>query len=85
MKTQVGIIGAGPAGLLLARLLYNKGVNSIIIEKETENYVRNRDRAGILEQTSVDLIMSSGVGDNLKKEGLVHSGIFFHYNKGNLY
>ena len=81
MKTQVGIIGAGPAGLLLARLLHNKGIKSVVIEKESEAYVRNRDRAGILEQTSVDLIMSSGVGENLKKRGLIHSGISFHYNQ----
>ena len=80
MKTQVGIIGAGPAGLLLARLLHNKGINSIVIEKESEAYVRNRSRAGILEQTSVDLILSSGAGENLKENGLTHEGIFFHYN-----
>lgn len=81
MKTQVGIIGAGPAGLLLARLLYNEGINSIVVEKESEEYVRNRSRAGILEQTSVDLIMSSGIGHNLKEKGLIHSGISFHYNQ----
>ena len=80
MKTQVGIIGAGPAGLLLARLLHNKGIKSIVIEKESEEYVRNRSRAGILEQTSVDVIMSSGVGHNLEKKGLIHEGISFHYN-----
>ena len=81
MKTQVGIIGAGPAGLLLSRLLHNKGISNIVIEKESEDYVRNRDRAGILEQTSVDLIMASGVSHNLKKKGLTHSGILFHYNQ----
>lgn len=81
MKTQVGIIGAGPAGLLLSRLLHNKGIKSIVFEKESENYVRNRSRAGILEQTSVDVIMSSGVGHNLEKKGVTHEGISFHYNQ----
>ena len=65
----------------MSRLLHNRGIKSIVIEKQSEDYVRNRSRAGILEQTSVDLIMSSGVGHNLKKNGLTHSGIFFHYNQ----
>lgn len=80
MKTQVGIIGAGPAGLLLSRLLYNNGITSVIIEKQSESYVRNRERAGILEQTSVDIIISAGVGHNLIEKGIAHKGVSFHYN-----
>ncbi len=75
MRTQVGIVGAGPAGLLLAHLLHLQGVESVIVEARDREYVEQRVRAGVLEQGSVDLLMQSGVGDRLQREGLVHHGI----------
>ena len=72
MRTQVGIIGAGPAGLLLGALLHKAGIDHIIVERQSPDYVLSRIRAGILEQTTVDALVSSGVGDRLLKEGLPH-------------
>ena len=75
MRTQVGIIGAGPAGLLLAHLLQRQGIESAVIENRARDYVEHRVRAGVLEQGSVDLLNDSGVGARLQLEGLVHHGI----------
>ncbi len=75
MRTQVGIIGAGPAGLLLAHLLQRQGIESAVIENRGRDYVEHRVRAGVLEQGSVDLLNDSGVGARLQREGLVHHGI----------
>jgi p-hydroxybenzoate 3-monooxygenase len=75
MRTQVGIIGAGPAGLLLAHLLQRQGIESAVIENRARDYVEHRVRAGVLEQGSVDLLNESGVGARLQREGLVHHGI----------
>jgi len=75
MRTQVGIIGAGPAGLLLAHLLQRQGIESAVIENRARDYVEHRVRAGVLEQGSVDLLNDSGVGARLQREGLVHHGI----------
>ena len=75
MRTQVGIIGAGPAGLVLARLLEMNGVESVILETQTREYVENRNRAGVLEQSTVDLLNATGSGDRMRREGLCHSGI----------
>ena len=75
MRTQVGIIGAGPAGLLLAHLLQRHGIESAVIENRARDYVEHRVRAGVLEQGSVDLLNESGVGARLQREGLVHHGI----------
>jgi p-hydroxybenzoate 3-monooxygenase len=75
MRTQVGIIGAGPAGLLLAHLLQRQGIESAVIENRARDYVEHRVRAGVLEQGSVDLLNHSGVGARLQREGLVHHGI----------
>jgi p-hydroxybenzoate 3-monooxygenase len=75
MRTQVGIIGAGPAGLLLAHLLQRQGIESVVIENRSRDYVERRVRAGVLEQGSVDLLNQSGVGARLQREGLVHHGI----------
>ena len=75
MRTQVGIIGAGPAGLLLAHLLQRQGIESAVIENRARDYVEHRVRAGVLEQGSVDLLNESGVGARLHREGLVHHGI----------
>jgi p-hydroxybenzoate 3-monooxygenase len=75
MRTQVGIIGAGPAGLLLSHLLHREGIESVVIESRSRDYVEHRVRAGVLEQGAVDLLVRSGVGDRLQREGLVHHGI----------
>ena len=75
MRTQVGIIGAGPAGLLLSHLLHLGGIESVVLETRSRKYVEERVRAGVLEQGSVDLLVETGVGDRLKRQGLVHRGI----------
>src|SRR5882757_7648048 len=73
-RTQVGIIGAGPAGLLLARLLTLHGIDSVILEARTRDYVEARVRAGVLEQGTVGLLEDAGVAERLHREGLVHDG-----------
>jgi p-hydroxybenzoate 3-monooxygenase len=75
MRTQVGIIGAGPAGLVLAHLLSRAGVESVVLESRSRDYVEKRVRAGVLEQGSVDLLVQTGAGERLLREGLVHHGI----------
>ncbi len=72
MRTQVGIIGAGPAGLLLGALLSKAGIDNTIVERQSGEYVLSRIRAGILEQTTVDALISAGVGERLLKEGIPH-------------
>ncbi|WP_353631555.1 4-hydroxybenzoate 3-monooxygenase [Pseudomonas canadensis] len=74
MKTQVAIIGAGPSGLLLGQLLQKAGINNIIIERQSPNYVLSRIRAGVLEQGMVDLLRETGVSERMDREGLVHDG-----------
>jgi p-hydroxybenzoate 3-monooxygenase len=73
-KTQVAIIGAGPSGLLLGQLLHKAGVEAIVIERQTGEYVLSRIRAGVLEQVSMDLLEEAGVGARMHKEGLIHEG-----------
>ena len=75
MRTQVGIVGAGPAGLVLSHLLHLQGIESVVLESQRRDYVEQRIRAGVLEQGTVDLLVESGVGARLKREGLVHRGI----------
>ncbi|MEO7031998.1 MAG: FAD-dependent monooxygenase, partial [Herbaspirillum sp.] len=75
MHTQVGIIGAGPAGLLLSHLLHLQGIESIVIERHTRDYVEHRIRAGVLEQGTVDILNQSGLGARMQQEGLVHEGV----------
>jgi p-hydroxybenzoate 3-monooxygenase len=75
MRTQVAIIGAGPAGLLLGQLLAKAGIANIILERQTGEYVLGRIRAGILEQVTVDLLREAGVGERVGLEGVVHHGI----------
>ena len=79
MRTQVGIIGAGPAGLLLSRLLALRGIDSVVLENRSREYVQSRIRAGILEQHTVDTLTDAGVGDRLRREGLEHRGIHLQY------
>lgn len=75
MRTQVAIIGAGPSGLLLGQLLYKAGIDNIIVERQSGDYVLGRIRAGILEQVTVDLLREAGVGERVDHEGIVHHSI----------
>jgi p-hydroxybenzoate 3-monooxygenase len=75
MRMQVGIIGAGPAGLMLARLLHLQGIESIIIENRSRDYIENRIRAGLIEHWAADLLTEAGVGARMQHEGMLHWGI----------
>jgi p-hydroxybenzoate 3-monooxygenase len=79
MRTQVAIIGAGPAGLLLAHLLHQHGIECVVLEAKSRDYVENRVRAGVLEHQSVDILNQAGVGARMMAEGLLHHGIFLHF------
>jgi p-hydroxybenzoate 3-monooxygenase len=74
MRTQVAIIGAGPAGLLLGQLLQKQGIDNVILERQTAEHVLSRIRAGLIEQATVDLLDEAGVGARMHREGLVHDG-----------
>ena len=75
MRTQVAIIGAGPAGLMLSHLLHRHGIESVVLERHDRAYIEHRLRAGVLEQTTVDLLNNAGVGERMMREGLLHHGI----------
>ena len=75
METQIGIIGAGPAGLLLSHLLHLEGIASVVLERHSRAYVEQRIRAGVLEQGTADLLREAGVGARMEREGLVHEGL----------
>jgi p-hydroxybenzoate 3-monooxygenase len=79
VRTQVGIIGAGPAGLLLSHLLARAGVDAVVVENRSREHVEARVRAGVLEQGTVDVLVGSGVGDRLRREGLRHDGIHLQW------
>ena len=80
IRTQVGIVGGGPAGLMLGHLLHLRGIHSFILEDRSEEHVIERVRAGVLEQTTVDLMHEVGVGDRLAREGLRHEGIYVAFS-----
>src|SRR5271167_2460762 len=75
MQTQVAIIGAGPAGLLLGQLLHKHGIDNVIVERQTGEYVLDRVRAGVIEQVTIDLLDEAGVGARMHEDGLVHEGV----------
>jgi p-hydroxybenzoate 3-monooxygenase len=80
LRTQVAIVGAGPAGLLLSHLLHRQGIESIIVENRSRAYVEQRVRAGVLEQGTMDLLIESGVGERLQREGLLHHGFELRFS-----
>jgi p-hydroxybenzoate 3-monooxygenase len=80
MRTQVGIVGAGPAGLMLGQLLHLEGIESVILEDRSREYVEHRVRAGLLEQGTVGLLESMGVADRLHEEALRHGGIYLQFD-----
>jgi p-hydroxybenzoate 3-monooxygenase len=75
MRSQVGIVGAGPAGLFLAHLLQLEGIESVVLEAHTRDYIEHRVRAGVLEYNTVELMKNTGLGDRLEREGLPHRGV----------
>ncbi|MBM7244430.1 4-hydroxybenzoate 3-monooxygenase [Rhodococcus fascians] len=75
MRTRVGIVGAGPAGLMLSHLLHLRGIDSVVLESRSRSEVEGTIRAGVLEQNTVDLMVETGIGDRVKAEGLTHSGV----------
>jgi p-hydroxybenzoate 3-monooxygenase len=79
MRTQVAIIGAGPAGLLLAHLLHQHGIECVVLEAKSRHYIENRVRAGVLEHQSVDILNQAGVGARMMAEGLLHHGLSVHF------
>ncbi|HEX6460576.1 MAG TPA: 4-hydroxybenzoate 3-monooxygenase [Thermoleophilaceae bacterium] len=81
MRTQVGIVGAGPAGLVLAQLLDRAGIESVILEARDREYVTQRVRAGVLEQGTADLLDSMGLGERMHREGIVHHGIYLRFRR----
>src|SRR4051794_8630128 len=80
MRTQVGIVGAGPAGLLLSHLLHLEGIGSVVLENRSREHVEHRVRAGVLEQGTVELLDDTGVADRLRREGLVHEGVELRFD-----
>jgi p-hydroxybenzoate 3-monooxygenase len=81
VKTQVGIVGAGPAGLMLSHLLHRAGIESVVVEKRSRDYVTHRVRAGVLEQGTVDLLRETGLGDRLNRESIVHHGLEIRFDR----
>jgi p-hydroxybenzoate 3-monooxygenase len=80
MRTQVGIIGAGPAGLMLSHLLQLQGIDSVVLESKPREYIESRNRAGVLEHGTVELMVQSGIGARVQREGLVHAGVELRFN-----
>ena len=85
MRTQVGIVGAGPAGLTLAMLLHRANIDTVVLESRDRAYVEKRVRAGLLEQNTVDLLRDLNVAERLDREGLEHNGIYLRYREENHY
>jgi len=81
VRTQVGIVGAGPAGLVLSHLLHRQGIHSIVVEARSRQHCEQRVRAGVLEQGTVDLLIGMGVGERMKREGLIHDGVEIRFRE----
>jgi p-hydroxybenzoate 3-monooxygenase len=81
MRTQVGIVGAGPAGLMLSHLLHREGIDSVILENRSREYIESRIRAGLIEQWASDLLIETGVGERMQREAMFHNGIYFCFNR----
>jgi p-hydroxybenzoate 3-monooxygenase len=81
MRTQVGIVGAGPAGLTLSHLLHREGIESVVLENRSREHVEQRLRAGVLEQAIADLLVDAGAGERLRREGIVHDGIELQFDR----
>src|SRR6476660_7578737 len=77
VRTQVGIVGAGPAGLMLSHLLYREGIESVILENRSRDYIESRIRAGLIEQWARDMLIEIGVGERMQREGMSHDGVYF--------
>jgi p-hydroxybenzoate 3-monooxygenase len=80
-RTQIGIVGAGPAGLVLSHLLHRQGIDSVVVEGRSRQHCEHRVRAGVLEQGTVDLLTETGVGDRMKREGLIHNGVEIRFRE----
>src|SRR5689334_11055543 len=83
MRTQVAIVGAGPAGLMLSHLLHLRGIESVILENRSREAIESTVRAGVLEQSTVDLMVETGVGDRLQRQGFPHHGIWLRFDGRN--
>jgi p-hydroxybenzoate 3-monooxygenase len=81
MRTQVGIVGAGPAGLTLSHLLHREGIESVVLEDRSKEHVEQRLRAGVLEQAIADLLVDVGAGERLQREGIIHHGIELQFDR----
>jgi p-hydroxybenzoate 3-monooxygenase len=81
MKTQIGIVGAGPAGLMLSHLLHLAGISSIVIENRSRKYCEERVRAGLMENWVADMLVATGAGERLKREAMIHDGIYFTFDR----
>jgi p-hydroxybenzoate 3-monooxygenase len=79
MRTQVGIVGAGPAGLMLSHLLHLEGIDSIILENRSREHIESRVRAGLIEQWASDLLVETGLGERMQREGMFHNGVNFAF------
>jgi len=79
MRTQVGIVGAGPAGLMLSHLLHLEGIESIILENRSREHIESRIRAGLIEQWASDLLVETGLGERMQREGMFHNGVYFAF------
>jgi p-hydroxybenzoate 3-monooxygenase len=80
IRTQVGIVGAGPAGLMLSHLLHLHGIESVVLEASSRKRIEERIRAGVLEQGTVDLLVETGVGERMQRQGLFHGGIELRFS-----
>src|SRR5262249_20929799 len=80
MRTQVGIVGAGPAGLMLSHLLHLEGVECVILENLSRYYIDSRIRAGLIDQWASDLLVKTGVGARMQREGMFHNGVYFAFS-----